>query len=362
MLLLYAKYLIRCFSVFIVLYTTALWRYRSLILIYMFRTPYCFHKIEVLSHKSTYLPLDHIMASTSPDLVQPQPSPPHLILVCCHAIYIGPSLSNNITTPLGLSDTHWLLAPFQTTESTAFTSHVRTGLTLLSQTPSSLLVFSGSKTRPEIDKSEAQSYLDLCIANSFWDLPAYGSSSSGKEGEGNQSGHSLKERIVLEEQALDSFANLLFGMLAFWRRRREWPQKITIVTHAFKKERFLECHVPALRLDPKSIKLVGIDPDYMVEGNEKFDQERTEEVRSGEKERGYKLWKEDPLGEGRLSRSKRASRNFWKVNQEWFTSKEERKASGVVSGGKLWIDEKRETIMEEVVISSWRQPWQVEEG
>lgn len=49
-----------------------------------------------------------------------------------------------------------------------------------------------------MQKSESQSYLDLCIDNDFWGLLP-----------------DLKDRkrIVLEEKALDSFGNLVHGLL-----------------------------------------------------------------------------------------------------------------------------------------------------
>jgi hypothetical protein len=266
-----------------------------------------------------------------------QISTPHLILVCCHAIYLsGPSHV----------DSSWLLAPFQTSESATFTSHAHAGLILLSQNPQSLLVFSGSKTNPGIDKSEAQSYLELCIENDFFGLPGF------------RDGEELKNRIVLEEQALDSFANLLFGMLVFWRSKGEWPKKITIVTHAFKQRRFEEFHVPAIHFDSKNVTIHGIDPDYFMNSNPSFDAARAEQVRVGEQERGIKPWHLNPLGDGPLLRQKRKMRNPWKTNQVWFTDMGERQASKVKSKGIEWIDEKGEAVVEEV-LDEVKQPWEV---
>ncbi|TVY40395.1 Uncharacterized protein LOCC1_G006004, partial [Lachnellula occidentalis] len=135
-----------------------------------------------------------------------KPLPTHLILVCCHAIYLGGPTQ-------GTSEAEWLIAPFQATETPTFTSHITTALALLSSTPSALLIFSGSSTRAETRKSEARSYLDLCIDNGFW---GYGA-------------EDLRGRILLEEQALDSFANLVFGVLGFWRAVGEWPEMVTVV-------------------------------------------------------------------------------------------------------------------------------------
>ena len=146
--------------------------------------------------------------------------PTHLILVCCHAIYLsGPTH--------GLDEAEWLLAPFQTGESSLFTQHLITGLRAVAADPASLLVLSGSRTRKETERSEAGSYLALAEENDFWGIL-----------DGEQ-----RERVLLDEQALDSFANLVFGTVRFWKSVGRWPERITIVSHAFKRERFLGVHI-----------------------------------------------------------------------------------------------------------------------
>lgn len=211
-----------------------------------------------------------------------------------------------------------------------------------------MLVFSGSKTRPETQKSEARSYLDLCLDNDFWGISRGGEESAvGRE--------SLLKRIVLEEQALDSFANFVFGMLRFWRETGNWPARITIISHAFKRARFLDLHARAARWPRGRVEFVGIDPVYMVEGGEEWDAERAESVWRGERERGYRVWEEDMFGCGSVLRGKRRERNCWGVGQGWFGSEEERMRSGVRS--RVVSDEVG--IVEEVFLDE-KQPWEAE--
>ncbi|KAL3424580.1 dihydrofolate synthetase [Phlyctema vagabunda] len=261
------------------------------------------------------------MASNSP--------PSHLILVCCHAIYLGGPTK-------GTSESEWLLANFQRDEVPTFTSHLQTGLSLLSQDPCALLVLSGSKTRPEIDKSEAQSYLDLAVEHDFWGLA-------------DDHGMRVRERILCEEQALDSFANLLFSVMRFWRATAAWPTTLTVVSHEFKRRRFMDCHVPALRLAPHRVRFVGIDPCYMQRGHASWDQARCEAVVEGEHERGFMAWREDGSGRGAPLRQKRAARNPWCVGQELFCDEDEKMRSLV-----------RCTIVdsEEFLIEGEPQPWE----
>lgn len=243
--------------------------------------------------------------------MSPAPPPTHLILVACHAIYTGGPTA-------GSSSDEWLLAPFQHDEAPTFIAHVRSALTLLCNPalPPALLIFSGSRTRAETTTSEAQSYLNLAADNAFFGL---GVSES-----------ILEQQIVLEERALDSFGNLIHGLIAFWRRVGTWPASVTIVGHEFKRARFLELHVPACGWPLEQVEYLGIDPAYMCESEEKaWDACRTQEVLMGERERGYRLWKGDPLGEGEQLVSKRKIRNCWQGSQLFFENQDERHRSMV---------------------------------
>ena len=267
--------------------------------------------------------------------------PTHLIIVCCHAIYLGGPTR-------GQSEEEWLLASFQSGETPTFMEHLRKGLTLLSSDASSILVLSGSRTRQETEKSEARGYLDLCLDNEFWGIPA----SDGHGGDGAD----FEKRVLLEEQALDSFGNLMFSLLGFWKVVGRWPERITIVSHEFKRRRFMELHVKAARWPAERAEFVGVDPDYMVRGCRAWDETRAEEVWRGEKERGFKAWERDVLGMGEGLRRKRMARDCWKVSQVWFGSGDDRRRSWV----KSRVVEREDGVMEEV-LSDETQPWEEDE-
>lgn len=167
----------------------------------------------------------------------------------------------------------------------------------------------------------------------------------------------MRERILLEEQALDSYGNFMFGLLAFWRKVGTWPEMVTVVSHAFKRARVLDLHVKAARWPRAKVEFVGIDPGYMVEGSGEWDGERMESVLRGERERGYGAWEGDVVGMGEVLRGKRRERNVWGVRQVWFESEEERERSGVRS--RVVVDKEVGGVWEEVLLDM-RQPWEDE--
>ncbi|CAI4215345.1 unnamed protein product [Parascedosporium putredinis] len=100
-----------------------------------------------------------------------------------------------------------------------FVEHVKAGLRCIAEDPQAVLMFSGGPTRKETQLSEAQSYADIAARNGYFSIiPA-----------------SEAHRVLVEERALDSYYNVLFSLVQFWRlHSRRWPARLTVVSHAFK--------------------------------------------------------------------------------------------------------------------------------
>ncbi|KAF1845246.1 uncharacterized protein K460DRAFT_105477 [Cucurbitaria berberidis CBS 394.84] len=243
---------------------------------------------------------DHVIPPRSYDGIE------HLIVVCCHAIFLPDAESSNFALHSPHYEPHWLLAPFQKSdpetrkpgEHETFLAHVKAGLDALTigtdpeHPPSSLLVLSGGATKPSHTPiSEARSYYHAALAEELVQGHHHG---------GRAHRMFSKGYVLLEEQATDSFQNLLFSILLFRKTTGRYPTNIRIITHSFKAKRFLDLHAPTIRWPKDRVQVQGIDP--VMSSTD------LESTLRGEEQNGYAQWKKDPLGTGELLSGKRRQR------------------------------------------------------
>lgn len=180
-----------------------------------------------------------------------------LIILCGHATFTGSGRAD-IT-----SEASWLLQPFQRSnpltgkrsEHETFISHILTATFAAASRPQALLIFSGGRTTTASSRTEAQGYeaVHLGLGDPF----------------------DIEERYAREDWATDSLQNLLFSILRFRQMVGVYPKEVTVVTHAFKRERVLGAHARALRWPEGGIRVVGVDPP--------FTEREFEEAREGER-------------------------------------------------------------------------------
>ncbi|OKO98021.1 hypothetical protein PENSUB_9601 [Penicillium subrubescens] len=118
--------------------------------------------------------------------------------------------------------------------------------------------------------------------------------------------------VISESHATDSYQNVLFSLLRFRSHTGVYPKRVTVVTHEFKRARFMECHFPAMGFLPRlgsgevmafpRVSLIGIDPPEEVTPMESLVQ--------GESLRGIGLWRRDLYGVGQDLASKRIIRGW----------------------------------------------------
>lgn len=71
-------------------------------------------------------------------------------------------------------------------------------------------------------------------------------------------GHpSVRGRAHTEEHARDSLENVLFSLCRFHELTGHYPERITVVSYDFKKERFLELHRAAVQFPPERFFFEG---------------------------------------------------------------------------------------------------------
>ncbi len=203
----------------------------------------------------------------------------NLVLVAAHAVYIG----NDFIEPA--EDRNWFLQSFQRGEPPSYIEHIRAGIDDAARDPSSLLVFSGGQTRYEAGpRSEAQSYWNLADYFQWWSEP------------------DVKSRSTTEEFARDSFENLLFAICRFRECTDHYPEKIQVVSWAFKERRF-DLHREALRISSDQFQFHGVNQPADIDGAEK-----------GEA-KAIAAFKNDPYGTGIDLGGKRIGRNpFYRTN------------------------------------------------
>ncbi|KIX01057.1 uncharacterized protein Z518_10123 [Rhinocladiella mackenziei CBS 650.93] len=234
----------------------------------------------------------------------------HLIIVCCHAIYLGPDSSD---------ESNWLIEPFQKGETGTYSAHVEAGVRELAADESALLVFSGGPTKKQrTDQSEGDGYLKIAVEHGLFGLET--------------SPPSLRQRIFVDRFATDSYQNILCSLVQFPLFAQEFldrstnttttlessgsshrsnpslnqnqlvfPSKLTIISHEFKRARFLDLHLPALRWT-RETNYIGINPP--------FDAARMAEIETGDRLRGYGAWEKDVYGVGEVLTRKRKARDW----------------------------------------------------
>ena len=153
-----------------------------------------------------------------------------------------------------------------------------------------VLVFSGGVTRADSPVSEAATYLEIARRLPEWN-------------------ERFADLVVLDERARDSYENLLFGCAAAFAKSQVVPERVAMISFAFKRRRF-EYHAAAIGLMPERLRSGAAGPtptpvfDFIGEG----DPPDLKGALAGEAA-ALNLFLLDPHGLSAECRAKRAGRN-----------------------------------------------------
>ncbi|WP_031500771.1 hypothetical protein [Bryobacter aggregatus] len=205
------------------------------------------------------------------------------ILVAGHAIVRD--LSNY------QDDKAWHLLDFQRGEPPKYVEHIRRAVTEAAADPQSILIFSGGATRRDAGpRSESLSYWLLAEHLQWFGHPE------------------VAQRSYLEEFARDSFENLLFGICRYREVRGQDPEHVTLVSWAFKQQRFENLHRQAIGWPRERFRYIGPnDPEDLSQAQ-----------RAEEKARAQYL--ADPYSLGPEFQAKKSERNPFRRQHGYRTS------------------------------------------
>lgn len=176
------------------------------------------------------------------------------------------------------SDAGWYLLDFQRGEPRKYIGHIERAVR---ETPEDgLLIFSGGPTRREAGpRTEALSYWLVAEKYGWFGRPE------------------VRERAVLEDFARDSFENLLFGICRFREVAGRMPERVTLVSWEFKRERFEELHREAIGWPREQFRYVGANNPDAIE----------QALRA--EERAREKYRQDPYSLGEEFQAKKQERN-----------------------------------------------------
>lgn len=258
------------------------------------------------------------------------PQVENLIILPCHGIF-APELNSKIGSDnvddgnrfsIGLDMDNWLLEPFQkqSEDHISFFKHLELSLLELhNNIGNSALVISGGYTKDKIEKSESSSYLQLAENVGFLKNPYFRKNTN----------------ILIDEFARDSYENILYSLITFYKRFHKLPNKITIIGFGFKRERFLSSHLVTLGYysmpnkeddnitlkklsDTNHVKYIESGPFLPEDNSMSIDEyaiyEKTfwDDLYKSENNNALKLFKQNPFGsKGSKLYEKKLKRDPW---------------------------------------------------
>ncbi|KFZ01169.1 hypothetical protein V501_10165, partial [Pseudogymnoascus sp. VKM F-4519 (FW-2642)] len=236
-------------------------------------------------------------------------APKKLVVVCCLATWVGTKDTEDKWVGMPAQGTRkgWGMDVANPQERECWKKHIWKGLEVLKEMDGEgVLMFSGGPWYDNSRISAAKSYQDFARASNYW---------------GYLRGDKYKDypsRIITEDRAMDSLQNVMFSLIEFNIRYKNFPEEMRVISYELKRERFENIHFKTAKeiLFPTPQEdidvswqgiptFIGIDPRDL---SDNFGPEKG--IAIGELETQVRdLWRESPYGLSRELMSRKEERN-----------------------------------------------------
>jgi hypothetical protein len=131
----------------------------------------------------------------------------------------------------------------------------------------------------------------------------------------------------------------------------QYPKHLTLISHAFKRRRFVDLHLPAVHYPSTADRLeyIGIDPP--------MDETKRAAVEAGERFRGIEAWQQDPYGTGQVLTRKRRVRGWTEDREQRFWTDLREALDASRGNGLLEVLDVFRNQKETLVVPPTKMPW-----
>ncbi|OBT87254.1 hypothetical protein VE02_02941 [Pseudogymnoascus sp. 03VT05] len=241
-------------------------------------------------------------------------SPKKLVVVCCLATWIGTRDTEDkwVAMPAQGTRKGWGLDMANPPERECWKKQIWKGLEVLKEmNGEGVLMFSGGPWYDKSQISAAKSYLDLARVSNYW---------------GYLKGNKYKDyhtRIITEDRAMDSLQNVMFSLIEFNIRYKNFPEEMTVISYEHKLQRFENVHfktakeilLPTAQADI-DVSWQGIPTFIGIDPRDLWEYPRSEKaIAICELETQTRdLWKASPYGLSEELMVRKETRNRWRID------------------------------------------------
>ncbi|KFZ13190.1 hypothetical protein V502_06729 [Pseudogymnoascus sp. VKM F-4520 (FW-2644)] len=241
-------------------------------------------------------------------------APKKLVVVCCLATWTGMRGTDDkwVAMPGQGTNQGWGMDMANPSERGCWRMQIWKGLEVLKKMDGEgVLMFSGGPWYDRSKISAAESYHDFAKASKFWGFFK------------DDKYKNYPSRIFTEDRAMDSLQNVMFSLIEFNNRYKNFPEEMTVISYELKRDRFEKLHFktakelmlptaqPETDVSWQGIPtFIGIDPR---EPKQSYKCDKANALMELEA-KIFDLWKGSPFGLSSVLMGRKKQRNLWKID------------------------------------------------